>query len=93
MFPGVLMYLVSPESDMKPVEIVGFKKRLSSLRFRRSLSKSPPAKASDPYLLILLADQELVEGREQQAKSLVEAAYEAFDQRTEARVYRLHLAG
>ncbi len=34
----------------------------------------------DPYLLVLLADQELGAGREEQAKYLVEVAYEGFDQ-------------
>jgi hypothetical protein len=35
---------------------------------------------TDAYLLVLLADQELTEGREEQARYLVEAAYEYFDQ-------------
>ena len=33
----------------------------------------------DAYLLVLLADQELAAGRDEQARSLVEAAYAAFD--------------
>jgi hypothetical protein len=34
----------------------------------------------DPYLFVLLADQELGEQRPEQANSLIEAAYIAYDQ-------------
>jgi hypothetical protein len=35
---------------------------------------------ADPYLFVLLADQELGERRPEQAESLIEAAYAAYDQ-------------
>ena len=35
---------------------------------------------TDPYMFVLLADQELGEQRPEQAKSLIEAAYAAYDQ-------------
>jgi hypothetical protein len=48
---------------------------------------------NDPFLFILLADQELVDGREQQARYLVEAAYEAFDRKSDPGPFQLHIAG
>jgi hypothetical protein len=39
-----------------------------------------PAHDSDPYLLVMLADQEFGAYRSEQAESLIEAAYEAYDQ-------------
>jgi hypothetical protein len=38
---------------------------------------------SDPYLLVLLADQELTAGRDEQACCLLDAAYAAFDRQTD----------
>jgi hypothetical protein len=35
---------------------------------------------SDPYLLVLLADQEIAANRPEQARSLIEAAYAVYDQ-------------
>lgn len=35
----------------------------------------------DAYLLVLLADQELSDGRSEQAETLLDAAYAAFDQK------------
>jgi hypothetical protein len=57
-------------------------KRLAQGRLARD--PAPPEVNPDPYLLLLLADQELVEGREDQARYLVEAAYESFDRKTTA---------
>jgi hypothetical protein len=39
-----------------------------------------PVRVADPYLLVLLADQEIAANRPEQARSLIEAAYAAFDQ-------------
>jgi hypothetical protein len=40
-----------------------------------------PARQADPYLLVLVAEQEIRAGREQDARTLVDAAYAAFDRR------------
>ena len=48
--------------------------------------------ASDPHLLILLANQELGEGRKGQARCLIEAAYEIFDRNVEANAFTLYQA-
>jgi hypothetical protein len=50
-------------------------------------SEVEPAKFSsdDPRFLVLLADQELEAGREEQAQALLEAAYAAFDRRLRSR--------
>ena len=46
-------------------------------------SVTPPAAAEpDPYLLVLLADQEIEADRQANAESLIEAAYAAYDQST-----------
>ena len=55
------------------------------------ICNSRPKDNTEPYLLILLADQELDDGREEQARYLVEAAYHIFDLTTEPPV-RLRLA-
>ncbi|HEY4043821.1 MAG TPA: hypothetical protein VGM32_18510 [Rhodopila sp.] len=39
-----------------------------------------PSSDADPYLLVLLADQEIASHRLEQASSLIEAAYAAYDQ-------------
>jgi len=70
----------------------GLMRRLGSARIRRSTSRPGPTN-HDPYLLVLLADQELVAGREEQARYLVEAAYDFFDQKAQSNVYKLNLAG
>ena len=50
-------------------------------------SEVEPAKFSsdDPRFLVLLADQELEAGREEQAQALLEAAYAALDRRLRSR--------
>jgi hypothetical protein len=90
--PAVI-YLNSHRVKAKHASLTRLIKRLGSGWFAKAFFKAPPIKKNDPYLLLLLAEQELDEGREEQAKYLVEAAYEAFDQRKESRVYRLHLVG
>jgi hypothetical protein len=39
-----------------------------------------PAHQADPYLLVLLADQEIAANRPEQARCLIEAAYAVYDQ-------------
>ena len=39
-----------------------------------------PSHDADPYLLVLLADQEIAANRPEQARSLIEAAYAVYDQ-------------
>ena len=67
----------------------GLKKHVIASRFGRGV-RTP---VSDPYLLLLLANQELVGGREGQARCLIEAAYEIFDRKAEANAFKLDQAG
>jgi hypothetical protein len=39
-----------------------------------------PTNEPDPYLLVLLADQEIQANRPEEAQSLIDAAYAAYDQ-------------
>jgi hypothetical protein len=55
-------------------------KRLGRLRF--GPTGSNPGGDEDGYLLVLAAEQEIVAGRDEQAQSLVNAAYAVFDRRT-----------
>jgi hypothetical protein len=80
--------LVRPDPAIKDQPFVGFFKQLGSGRFARALVKPQPEADTDPYLLLLLADQELVEGRDEQARYLVEAAYESFDQKAQINGYK-----
>jgi hypothetical protein len=93
MRPQAVIPLNEPAAEAKYTVLTGLMKRLGSGRFARALFKAPPVTENDPYLLILLADQELDEGREEQARYLVEAAYEAFDQRSNICVFRIRPAG
>ncbi len=88
-----LVHLVDAAPGKQPRALAKLIERVSHSPIRRALSKMLVTTPSDPYLLILLADQELMDGREQQAACLVEAAYEAFDRETGARVFPLHLTG
>ena len=85
--------LNEPVTETKYTVLTGLMKRFSSGRFTRALFKVPTVTENDPYLLILLADQELDEGREEQARYLVEAAYEAFDQRSNICIFRIQPTG
>ena len=54
-------------------------------RWLNSGSKSPrpvpaPKMAPDPYLLVLLARQQIEANRREEARTLIEAAYAAYDQ-------------
>jgi hypothetical protein len=89
----VVMHLNSHGVKTKHASLTKLMKCLGSGRFAQAFFKAPSIKKNDPYLLLLLAEQELDEGREEQARYLVEAAYEAFDQQKESRVYRLYPVG
>jgi hypothetical protein len=85
--------LREPVAETKYMALTGLMKRFGSGLFARTLVKSPPITESDPYLLVLLADQELGEGREEQAIYLVDAAYEAFDQKSNVYIFRMQPTG
>jgi hypothetical protein len=85
--------LREPVAETKYTVLTGLMKRFGSGRFARALLKPPQTTENDPYLLILLADQELVGGREEQARYLVEAAYEAFDQKSNVYIFRMQPTG
>jgi hypothetical protein len=51
-------------------------------RFAHGFAKTGRKPDHDAYLLVLLADQELTAGRDAEARSLLDAAYAAFDRRT-----------
>jgi hypothetical protein len=78
-----MTYLNDLAATPKPATLTGLMKRLGSGRFVRRLFKVPPAPERDPYLLVLLADQEFGEGHEEQAVYLIEAVYRAFDRQRE----------
>jgi hypothetical protein len=54
-------------------------KRFGLGRFAGVVPKAIKHSDEDAYLLVLLADQELAAGREEQAACLLDAAYAAFD--------------
>jgi hypothetical protein len=81
MRPSTMIYLKTPVVGTKHTVLTGFMKRLGSSRLARAFFKTKSVLKNDPYLLILLANQEFDEGRKEQAIYLIEAAYEAFDQR------------
>jgi hypothetical protein len=88
-----VIQLFGPASAIKDTPFSGLMKRFGAGRFARTPAKPSPEVNADPHLLLLLADQELVEGREEQARYLVEAAYECYDRKTTTNIYRLYLAG
>ncbi len=90
MVPRPLIRLVSPATEAKGTQFTGVMKRFGSGHIAQALLKTPPRTEIDPYLLLVLADQELIEGREEQARYLIEAAYEVFDQKAEASVSALY---
>jgi hypothetical protein len=54
-------------------------KRFGLTRFVRETAKVGAPADLDAYLLVLLADQELIAGRDDQAQTLLDAAYAVFD--------------
>jgi len=91
--PQLVTYLNNQAAAAKHTELTRLKKQLGSGRWPPGFVKAPSIRKTDPYLLILLADQELREGRKEQARYLVEAGYEAYDQQYEPCVYRIHPVG
>jgi hypothetical protein len=85
-----IVHLHNPDNETKNTTLKGLIRRLNSSLFVRSQAKAHPTIDNDPYALILLAKQEIVEGREEQAKCLVDAAYEAFDKMAKTTIARVH---
>jgi hypothetical protein len=56
--------------------------RFGATRIARGLAKTCRKPDHDAYLLVLLADQEMIAGRDAEARALLDAAYAAFDRRT-----------
>ena len=84
--PVIQLFGRRPMSKDKP-----FKDLMKRLVLGRSEPRivAPAADVrKDPVLLLLLADQELVEGREEQATYLVEAAYDFFDRNVTKTILR-----
>src|ERR1700742_204765 len=54
-------------------------RRIGWTRFTRGAGRSRTRPRLDPYTLVLLADQEFLDGRGEQAMTLLDAAYAAFD--------------
>jgi hypothetical protein len=85
----VVSYKNSHLAPAKHADLKKLMQRLTSAAFAQGVLKGLPIRKSDPYILLLLAEQELEDGREEQAIYLVEAAYEGYDQRNESCVYGL----
>jgi hypothetical protein len=68
-------------SEAKPREYITSINRTSPGCVVRTLFDPPKKPREDSYLFVLIADQELAEGREEQARFLIDAAYESFDRR------------
>jgi hypothetical protein len=85
--------LVSPTPTNKDRPLVDLLKRLGPGRLARSVLNTPAKLDTDPYILLLLADQEFADGREVQARHLVDAAYEFFDRKAKANPPTQYLAG
>jgi hypothetical protein len=64
-------------------------KRFGLARFMRGTAKPGADADPDAYLLVLLADQELTVGRDEQAEILIDAAFAAFDRQTPRQTGRI----
>jgi hypothetical protein len=93
MIMQTVIQLFGPDSANEEKRLPRLMKRRGPGRFDQSLATPPEKASTSPYLLLLLANQELAEGREDQARCLVEAAYELFDQKAEGGAFKLYLAG
>ena len=87
-----VIHLFDPSRAIKHSRFKGLMDRLGAGRLPRPDARPVRELNTDPYLLVLLADQELTDGREDQARCLVEAAYDVFDRKTTAKIHRLYLA-
>ncbi|MEA2739021.1 MAG: hypothetical protein QOH05_2328 [Acetobacteraceae bacterium] len=90
--PQQMIRLVRPISAMEEIPVTPLAKSLRSPMLLRARNKPFPSADTDPYLLVLLADQELAERREDQARCLIDAAYQMFDRATKGRSLGLRLA-
>jgi hypothetical protein len=90
--PHPVIHLVHSVPSARDGTFAGLMRRLGARRLARAMPGPAPETAADPYLLLMLADQELVDGREEQARYLVEAAYELYDQKATPGTCRLHVA-
>jgi hypothetical protein len=73
------IHLVSSRQQTEDQAYAKPKKCAAPDRIAQALSIAAPKPNIDPHLLLHLAERELIEGREDQARHLVEAAYEIFD--------------
>ncbi len=88
-----VIHLFASSKTTRTGRVKGLMKNLDSGRPARTSAKPARTVSEDPYLLLLLADQELSNGREEQASYLIDSAYEVFDRRAAAAVYQLYLVG
>lgn len=88
--PVIYLSDLTPKTKAHPFK--DLMKSFRSGRLTRPLADPVAELHTDPYLLLLLADQELVEGRKEQAGCLIEAVYDFFDRKTRANVHILQVA-
>ena len=81
MFLGAVGSWAVRTGELRPWSPANILKRFGRSRLARTTAEGNVGSAEDAYLLVLLAEQELAAGREDQACSLIEAAYNAFDRR------------
>jgi hypothetical protein len=84
-----VIYLSDLTTKTKPKPFKELPKNFRSGRLAHVFADPVPQLQTDPYLLLLLADQELIEGRKEQASCLIEAAYDFFDRKNRANVHIL----
>ena len=92
MIMQTVIHLFGPDSAIEEKHLPRLMRRRDPSRLNQSLPTPPTEASTNPYLLLLVANQELAEGREDQAKCLVEAAYELFDRKAEVVAFKLYLA-
>jgi hypothetical protein len=90
MAPHPVFQLVRPAATTKDRPFSGLMKCLGARRFTRAPPGPAPQMDADPYFLLLLADQELIDGREEQAQYLIESVYEIFDQKSKTSARALY---
>jgi hypothetical protein len=83
MFPLAVSPSTIGAQESSPSGFSNVFKRLGLARPAREGDRTGEPVKRDGYLLVLLADQEIAAGREDQARSLLDAAYSAFDEDVE----------
>ena len=86
----VVMHLHNHVGATGHTVLTGVMKRRGSSQPVRNHAKVPSTADNNPFVLVLLADQEFSEGREEQAIFLLDAAYKAFDKKAKTAIYRRH---